>query len=434
MANEGLQLDRFYAHPVCSPTRAALMTGQSPTRLGVIRPISKIEKKGLPLDRTILPQFFSEAGYQTLMVGKWHLGHARTEYLPTSRGFEHFYGHVTGGIGFWDKVHGGGYDWQRNGTTVREDGYTTHLIADEAVQLIEDRDTARPLFLYAAFNAPHLPNEAPEETINSYPDIENINRRTHAAMVTELDTAVGRIIDALGAADMLDNTIVWFISDNGGLIPGLYSARTANLLDRDGNPLLPDSPKPEKFIEFININNTLGTSNNHPYKKGKSFAYEGGIHVPAIIWWPEQYQARRVTDMITVEDILPTLLSIAGIPNHVNQQFDGADQSNVLTQNRQTNRPDFHVRSFDGSTIIRNPWKLTVPPRGTPKLYNLEDDPTEEMEIADNNADIVQTLLAAIEAFPKGKLIGPPAHEAMWDPDFFGGEEDRAPWADVVDK
>ncbi|MBT5560447.1 MAG: sulfatase-like hydrolase/transferase, partial [Proteobacteria bacterium] len=256
MANEGLQLDRFYAHPVCSPTRAALMTGQSPTRLGVIRPISKIEKKGLPLDRTILPQFFSEAGYQTLMVGKWHLGHARTEYLPTSRGFEHFYGHVTGGIGFWDKVHGGGYDWQRNGTTVREDGYTTHLIADEAVQLIEDRDTARPLFLYAAFNAPHLPNEAPEETINSYPDIENINRRTHAAMVTELDTAVGRIIDALGAADMLDNTIVWFISDNGGLIPGLYSARTANLLDRDGNPLLPDSPKPEKFIEFININNT----------------------------------------------------------------------------------------------------------------------------------------------------------------------------------
>ena len=122
LAAEGVVLDRFYAQPSCSPTRAALMTGKTPMRLGVLSPISKNNPSGLPLTEKLLPQYFRDAGYQTFLSGKWHLGHRRRDYLPTSRGFDHFYGHLTGGIGYWDHVQGGGLDWQRNGTTLREEG------------------------------------------------------------------------------------------------------------------------------------------------------------------------------------------------------------------------------------------------------------------------------------------------------------------------
>jgi arylsulfatase A-like enzyme len=146
LAAEGVVLDRFYAQPTCSPTRAALMTGKAPLRLGVVSPLSKNNPTGLPLGERLLPEHLREAGYQTFLTGKWHLGHRHRDYLPTARGFDHFYGHATGGIGYWDHVHGGGLDWQRNGETLREEGYSTHLIADEAVRLIETRDPGRPFF------------------------------------------------------------------------------------------------------------------------------------------------------------------------------------------------------------------------------------------------------------------------------------------------
>jgi len=137
-------------------------------RLGIYRPLNKHSELSLPLDEQILPEYFADLGYQRFMVGKWHLGHHTRAMLPNQRGFEHFYGSLTGGIGYWSKVHGGGYDWQRNGETVRDEGYATHLLVDEIRTLIEARDKPRPTFMYAAFQAPHLPNEAPEETIAKY--------------------------------------------------------------------------------------------------------------------------------------------------------------------------------------------------------------------------------------------------------------------------
>ena len=152
------------------------MTGKSPLRLGIDRPISKNERTGLSLDETILPEHLARLGYRTLMVGKWHLGHHVPELFPHARGFQHFYGSVTGGIGYWDHNHGGGHDWQRNGSTLREAGYSTRLLADEAVRLIDAADEGRPLFLYAAFHAPHLPNEAPPETVARYGAIPDERR------------------------------------------------------------------------------------------------------------------------------------------------------------------------------------------------------------------------------------------------------------------
>ena len=219
LAAEGVVLNRFYAQPTCSPTRAALMTGQSPLRLGVLAPMSKNMQNGLPLSERILPQYLQDAGYHTALLGKWHLGGNRRPYHPNNRGFDYVYGNLHGGIGYWDHVHGGGYDLQRNGKTVREEGYVTDLIAEEAVRVIAERDIARPLFLMASFNAPHLPNEAPEAAISSYSDIPDPRRRVHAAMVSQFDAAVGEIVTALEAEGLIDNTIIWFLSDNGGLIP-----------------------------------------------------------------------------------------------------------------------------------------------------------------------------------------------------------------------
>ena len=173
IASEGIELDRFYVQPTCSPTRAGLMTGKLPQRFGIYRPLNKTTERSVPLEEQLLPEYLADQGYQSFMVGKWHLGHHRRAMLPNQRGFEHFYGSLTGGIGYWNKVHGGGYDWQRNGKTAREDGYVTHLLVEEIRTLIEGRDKQRPNFMYAAFQAPHLPNEAPQETIDKYADLLN---------------------------------------------------------------------------------------------------------------------------------------------------------------------------------------------------------------------------------------------------------------------
>ena len=134
LAAAGVSLEQYHSQPTCTSTRAALMTGKSPQRLGIYRQFAKYATEGLPAEEKTLADYLKAQGYQTWLVGKWHLGYARQEFHPNSRGFDHFYGHVTGGVGYWDHVHGGGYDWQRNGKTAREEGYTTHLLADEAIK------------------------------------------------------------------------------------------------------------------------------------------------------------------------------------------------------------------------------------------------------------------------------------------------------------
>ena len=288
IARDGLELDRFYAQPTCSPTRAALMTGKSPMRLGITQPISKNQTTGLPLDETILPQFLARAGYQTSMVGKWHLGHHTPDQFPQARGFEHFYGFLTGGIGYWDHNQGGGHDWQRDGVDLREEGYSTRLLADEAIRVLETRDRSRPLFLYLAFNAPHLPNQAPEETIAKLSSIEDPRRRVHAAMVTELDAAIGRVIGVLESQGMGNDTLVFFASDNGGLVrdatPKPLLAFADALVSVFGRPI------PIAGLDFLVANVSDGASDNSPLPLGKGFVEEGGVRVPAAIWWPGQLE------------------------------------------------------------------------------------------------------------------------------------------------
>ena len=434
LAAKGVILDRYYAQPSCSPTRTALMTGRSPMRLGVVQPLSKLAPTGLPLSEKLLPQYLKEANYQTFLTGKWHLGGRQRAYLPTERGFDQFYGSLNGGIGYWDHVHGGGLDWQRNGKTLREEGYSTDLITTEAIKLVRDRDKSRPLMLYAAFGAPHLPNEAPDAAIAQYADIKNPHRRVHAAMVTELDSAIGRLVETLKSEGMLDNTIIWFMSDNGGLIASpppsftVLGQQIAKMEAAAGTKLTP------RFMEFMRVNNIEGGSDNLPLKGAKATVHEGAARVPSFVYWQGKLSPKTSAQMITAQDVLPTLLQGAGLK--VPTRLDGRSLWPALAKAKPLPVSDYVIQASKGlgqdEAYYRYPWKLVRIDGAPEALYNVEQDPSEKTDLAERYPERVKTLSAALTAFPRGPSVQVSMKDAILDPDFFGGKEDRAPWADTV--
>jgi arylsulfatase A-like enzyme len=429
IAREGVELDRFYVQPTCSPTRSGLMTGKSPLRLGITTPISKNQETGLPLAERILPQYLADAGYQRMMVGKWHLGHHTLEQFPQARGFESFYGHVTGGIGYWDHNHGGGHDWQRDGETLREAGYTTTLIADEAIRVLKARDAKRPTFLYVAFNAPHLPNEAPHDAISRYPAIRDAKRRIHAAMVSELDAAIGRVLNAFETEGLLENTIVLFSSDNGGLNQSAYpqgmKTFTTALTNVFGRPL------PLEGLEFLAANVQDGASKNAPLARGKGSVQEGGVRVPAAIWWPGHLESRKHEGFMSISDVLPTLLEAIGESEAIPADLDGASQLAALRgEETGAEIPDYATAGLEGMAFYRAPWKLIDP--DSPRLYHIYDDPRERWDRAAEEPEIVEALVAAAAEWPAPAPVASKIFHTLIDPDRFGGPEDRAPWADVA--
>src|SRR5688500_5700950 len=276
LAASGVRLEQFYVQPVCSPTRAALMTGRYPMRhglqAGVVRPWANY---GLPLEERTLAQALKDAGYETVITGKWHLGHFQPEYLPTRRSFDHQYGHYNGQIEYFEHTREGGFDWHCNDKVNRDEGYSTHLIAAEAVKRIEQRDAKKPLFLYVPFNAVHGPHQVPEHYKAPYGALKE-PRRTYAGMMAAMDEAIGQILDALAANKVRENTLVLFTSDNGGAAPG-------------------------------------DVTNNGPRRGGKGGLYEGGVRVAACAAWPGAIAAGgTVTQPLHAVDVYPTVLKLAG--------------------------------------------------------------------------------------------------------------------------
>ena len=430
LAADGVELDRFYVQPTCSPTRSGLMTGKSPMRLGIHLPIGKNDPDGLGLDEKILPQYLAEAGYQRMMVGKWHLGHAFPDYWPQSRGFEHFYGYLTGGIGYWDHNHGGGHDWQRNGETVREEGYSTRLLADEAVRLLRERDRARPTFLYFALPAPHLPNEAPDEIVATYAVVPDEKRRRHASMVTELDTAIGRVLATLEDEGMLANTIVFFSSDNGGLNPSAAPEAFRTMTDLAMRFF--DRPLPVEAFEFVAANTLDGAADNAPLPKGKMSIAEGGARVPASIWWPGRLEGGRHEGFMTISDLLPTLLEAIGQRARIPDDLDGASQWGVLTGTGPSRTPDYVTSERGGMALYQAPWKLVLR-EDAAQLFDVYADPLEERDLATTHTERVEEMTETARAWPRLDRPGETTIlQLLFDPDRFGGSEDRDPWADIA--
>ena len=431
IAKEGIELDRFYAQPTCSPTRAALMTGKSPQRLGIESPIHKGAVVGLPLEETTLATLLANQGYQSLMVGKWHLGHYTPEQSPLARGFEYFYGFLNGGVGYWDHVHGGGYDWQRNGKTLREDGYATHLLVEDAVRVLADRDRSRPTFLYVAFSSPHLPNEAPSASIERFAHLENENRRVHAAMVSELDIAIGRLLEAIRAEGMEDNTIVLFASDNGGLNPGVYAGSAAGTMANFLGEWF-DRPFFPPGLEFLAANALDGGSDNSPLPVGKGSVAEGGTRVPAAIWWPGHLERGVHEGFISASDVLPTLLEAIGAKQQIPSDLNGRSQWGALTgDGADPETPDYVVTGmFNEIAIYRSPWKLVDD--GEVSLYHIYDDPYEQTDVSAQHPTLLSDLQDTLKGWPRPKVGGINFLNVLLDPDSFGGEEDRLPWADAA--
>lgn len=373
LARDGTQMNRFYSFPVCSPTRSALMTGRSPMRLGlgytVIRPWSNY---GLPLGEHTIAQSFQSAGYQTAMAGKWHLGHSRRSYFPIARGFDHQYGHFNGAIDYFTHDREGGLDWNRDGKSVVEEGYSTDLIAAEATQRIRQRDKAKPLFLYVPFNAPHSPLQAPKNLMDKYAHITDERRRKFAAMVDRMDTGVGAILSALESEGMTKNTIVFFFSDNGGPI--------------------------------------AGGATNTPLRGKKATTFEGGIRVPAVLRWPGVVKAGAICNQVGgVFDLFPTLAAAAGVTPRNKLPFDGRNLWPVIAGKQKAFvRENLFFSVEDEQTVSHavhsGQWKLvTVESGGTRKqmLFRIDADPNETADLAARNPEIVKKLQTAIDEWVK---------------------------------
>lgn len=397
LAAGGARLEAFYVQPVCSPTRAALMTGRYPMRhglqVGVVRPWAQY---GLPLEERTLPQALQEAGYFTAICGKWHLGHFQRAYLPTNRGFLHQYGHYNGALDYFTHDRDGGYDWHRNDQVCRDEGYTTKLLGDEAVRLIEQHDATRPFFLYVPFNAPHSPLQALPEYLEKYSGIEDQRRRTYAAMVACVDDQIGRIVAALDKRGLTNNTLLAFSSDNGG---------------------------------------PLGSgATNGPLRAGKHTLYEGGLRVSAFANWPGQIKANSVvTEPLHIADWYPTLLNLAGASLDQKLPLDGRDAWPTIVQGKPSPHEEILHNTTPANGAIRvGSWKLILnghrPDDGSdaladanakPKkakknqpdpsgelveLFNLADDPYEKTNLAEKHPDKLRDLSARLDSYAKSAL------------------------------
>ena len=374
LVSQGMRFDRAYSFPVCSPTRSGLMTGRSPMRLGVaytvIRPWSSY---GVPVEERFMPQAFHDAGYQTSITGKWHLGHAYKKFLPRARGFDHTYGHVNGAIDYFTHERDGGLDWNRDGVSLREDGYSTFLLGAETIRLIKQRDRARPFFHYLPFNAPHAPLQAPPDYIDRYANIKDERRRRYAAMTEAMDTTVGKVLAALDEEGIADDTLVLFFSDNGGPI-------------------------------------AQGATNT-PLRAGKATAFEGGIRVPAVMRWPGHLKAGSSSQQVmTIMDYFPTLAGAAGVKPGATLPLDGKNLWPSIAAGKVEPRDDiyFAVESNNAMrfAVHRREWKLVreVPHKGGEArnyLFRIEEDPTEKNDVADKNPKLVADLVDGLERWRK---------------------------------
>ena len=374
LAAEGMRLEQFYVQPVCSPTRAALLTGRYPMRYGLqVGVVTPGAANGLSLDERTLADALREAGYFTAICGKWHLGESKKEYLPNQRGFDHHYGHYLGNLDYYTHLRDGGLDWHRNGKPVREEGYTTDLLADESVRLIRQHDRTQPFFLYVAFNAVHYPyQETPHREINElYANlpVKNNTRRVYAGMLTAMDTAIGRILKAIEEKGIKDNTIVFFCGDNGGPAPGQI------------------------------------TDNGH-LRAGKATVYEGGIRVPASISWSAKIKPGSVVnDPMHIADLYPTLLNIAGASLDQKHPLDGRDLRNVLLEGQTAPEREILLNSSPYAGALRKgDWKIvlngsvgsgTRATTGNPniELFNLASDPGEKNNLATAQPEKLKELL-----------------------------------------
>jgi len=433
IATEGAKLERFYVHPVCSPTRAGLMTGRYPIRYGAMKAVYPPWRDGgLDTSEVTIADMLADAGYEHRGIfGKWHLGHSDARYHPLRRGFTEFVGHYNGAINFFTHEREGELDWHRGYESNYDEGYSTDLIADAAVKFVDahaGEDT--PFLCYVPFNAVHSPFQAKEEHLPLYSDLPPVkgvwsgatrvnpapsraeellaNRRILGAMNHSLDEGVGRILDALDAAGIANHTLVLFSSDNGGV---------------------------------------GGIGSNYPLRGAKASAFEGGTRVAAAARWPGVIPAgSTVSTPLANIDVMPTLLGVAGVDSHSGKALDGIDMMPVLTGKKKTLKRELYNYigqagpDVEQISYMTNDWKLLViGPAVTDEsaddskrrryLFHVGEDVSEKANVAAEHPERVEKMYEKLKAFralqPADAV--PPYNVGRHNPEWKAPKEWRMP-------
>ncbi len=386
MAAEGLRFTSFYcASPICTPSRYGLLTGRYPVRGGFHHVLFPFSKTGIDAEEVTLAEALQDAGYATGCFGKWHLGHL-PDYLPTEHGFDYYYGVPYSNDMDVKRSRGRPADpllpLMRNTEIIEQpadQSTLTKRYTEEAVAFIEQHQ-AEPFFVYVPHSMPHIPIFASQDFTG------HSEQGLYGDVIEEIDWSVGQILDTLRDLDLADNTVVLFSSDNG------------------------------PWLQFFDHGGSAG-----PLYGGKGTAFEGGMRVPGIVWWPETIAAgREDSSVVATVDMLPTFLKLAGV-DLPDRTLDGHDVSGVLLNTGQQRADqEYHYFHLDELKGFRSgKWKIKIPFKdtlylGDPQylngekkehgwlLFELEADPGERHDLSAEYPDILAELQAAREAFLAG--------------------------------
>jgi arylsulfatase A-like enzyme len=397
LASAGVVCRNWYSNaPVCAPARSALMTGRNPLRAGVPDNGQALR----PTEKTIA-SLLKESGYTTALIGKWHLG-SSPDTVPNAHGFDYFYGFHEGCVDYFSHRFYWGepkranfHDLWRDRQEIFEDGqYLTERIGEEAASFI-DRQRERPFFLYTAFNAVHYPMHAPQKYLDRFPNLPP-ERRMYAAMLAAADDMVGAMVAALERTGQRERTLIFLLGDNGAT-----TERRAGL------------------------NQEIATAgSNTPFRGYKFSAFDGGMHVPALVNWPGHLPGGRHIDQIVMTaDILPTVAHLGGAKLPDDRTFDGRNIWPVLTEDAPSPNPYVAWAQGPQLAIRKGKWKLVlngVTHDGTPAgqkslegedavfLSDLEQDRGESQNLRRRHPEMVdelQTLLFQWRAQAEANLI-----------------------------
>lgn len=376
LASEGMMFDTFRANSsVCSPTRASLLTGRYPDRVGVpgvIRTHNNNSWGHLTTAGPMLPQILRNHGYHATHIGKWHLG-LESPNLPWERGFEYFYGFLGDMMDdyYTHLRHGENY-MRLNKDVTNPTGHATDLFSNWAADYVKDpRRNEKPFFLYLAYNAPHAPVQPPDDWLKRVKDREKAideKRAKLVALIEHMDAGIGKVLDALEKAGKKDNTLIFFTSDNGGDLPS--------------------------------------GATNGPWRDGKQSMYEGGLRVPFIAKWPGQIKGGSTNSLDAVTmDLFPTIVEVAGAIKQ--PRVDGLSiLPSLLGQKQNFSRDLYFTRreggvKYGGKTIdalIKGEWKLVQNSPFEPmELYHISQDPQEKHDLADKERRIFNEMAVVLQ-------------------------------------
>jgi arylsulfatase A-like enzyme len=374
LARAGVRMTSFYANgPLCSPTRAGLITGRYQQRSGLEVPLGTPDERGLTASGRSLPQLLRNAGYATALIGKWHLGY-KPQQSPNAHGFDYFFGFKSGYIDYYQHTGGDGRpDLFENESPTSVDGYMTDLITQRSVQFIR-RSAERPFFLEVAYNATHWPYQAPDHPTAARGNARHLfaydeaagTRADYVAMLERVDDGVGAILAALGELDLASRTLVVFTNDNGG--------------------------------EWL--------SRNDPLTNRKFTLWEGGIRVPAILRWPGRLPAGRVSDQVGITmDLTASILALARAQLPSDLRLDGIDLVALLEGSSPAVERQLFWRTNTGGrnqkAVRVGDWKLLLD-GNSPFLFDVRTDVGERTDLGARQPEVARRLKGLLDEWERG--------------------------------